>query len=79
MNILQCVYNTENKKLSENGICALEAAHYRKVEHPDAVYVVDMNGYIGNSGSKKYHLPKHMKKISFFHSQYDLHGSEVIC
>lgn len=67
MNILQCVYNTENKKLSENGICALEAAHYRKVEHPDAVYVVDMNGYIGNSGSKKISFAKaHEKDIVFF-------------
>ena len=79
MNVLQCVYNTENKELSEDDICALEAAHYRKIELSDAIYVVDINGYIGSSVSKEISFAEAHKKDIIFHSQHDLHGSEAIC
>lgn len=46
MNVLQCVYNIENEDISEAQRNALTKAHYRKIEISDAIYVVDIQGYI---------------------------------
>ena len=50
-NVLQCVYG--NKKLIESEIDNLVKAHYRKIDLSDAVYIMDINGYIGNSVKKE--------------------------
>ena len=53
LNVLQCVYNTDNLEISEKERSFLENAHFRKIELSDAVYVVDIEGYIGNQVSKE--------------------------
>ena len=49
MNVLQCVYGPPGAKLSREMLDRLEAAHYRKIDLSEAVYVVDIGGYIGQS------------------------------
>lgn len=48
MNVLQCVYNVDNLDITPMEQVSLENAHYRKIELSDAIYVVDIQGYIGN-------------------------------
>lgn len=46
--VIQCVYGVENlitKEEAEN----IKNAHYKKIDISDAIYVVNINGYIGNS------------------------------
>ena len=49
---------------------ALENAHYRKIELSDAIYVVDIQGYIGNQVSKETAFAKSKGKEVVFHSAY---------
>ena len=47
MCVLQCVYNEDGMELGEKERTALNLAHFRKIEVSDAVYVVNLQGYIG--------------------------------
>ena len=49
MCVLQCVYNEDNEDLSIDEIAFLNKAHFRKIEISDAVYVVNINDYIGDA------------------------------
>ena len=49
---------------------ALENAHYSKIELSDAIYVVDIQGYIGNQVSKEIAFAKSKGKKVIFHSAY---------
>lgn len=69
-NVLQCVYNIDGLEVSEAERCSLENAHFRKIELSDAVYVVDIQGYIGNQVSKEIEYAKAMGKEIILHSDY---------
>ena len=44
----------------------LAKAHYKKIDISDAVYIVNIGGYIGESGSKELrYAQKHKKEIIF--------------
>lgn len=47
--VIQCVYNIDG--LTHEGIDAsiLDKIHRKKIDISDAIYVVNINGYIGNS------------------------------
>lgn len=47
-NVLQCVYGGGNE-LSAKERERLTAAHYRKIDLSDGIYVVNIGGYIGES------------------------------
>ena len=70
LNVLQCVYNIDGLKISEEERGFLEKAHFRKIELSDAVYVVDIQGYIGNQVSKEIEYAKALGKEIILHSQY---------
>ena len=53
MSVLQCVYNEDKLELGEDEIAALNSAHLKKIELADAVYVVDLHGYIGEQVKKE--------------------------
>ena len=72
MNVLQCVYNIENEELSSLERTALAKAHYRKIELSDAIYVVDIQGYIGQSVSEEMEFAKTKGKEIIMHSEYNL-------
>lgn len=69
MNVLQCVYNIENQKVSEKEITSLEKSHFRKIDLSDAIYVIDIQGYIGNSVSKEIEYAKAKGKEIILHSE----------
>ena len=68
MNVLQCVYNVDNLDITPMEQVSLENAHYRKIELSDAIYVVDIQGYIGNQVSKEIAFAKSKGKKVIFHS-----------
>ena len=67
---LQCVYNVDNLDITPMEQVSLENAHYRKIELSDAIYVVDIQGYIGNQVSKEIAFAKSKGKKVIFHSAY---------
>lgn len=69
LNILQCIYNPDNITLSAEEISVLTDAHYRKIDISDGIYVVDIEGYIGQSVKKEIaYAQKHNKGI-IYHSK----------
>lgn len=70
MCVLQCVYNEDKLKLGADEILALNSAHFRKIEISDAVYVVDINGYIGEQVKKEIALAESLGKEVIFHTDF---------
>lgn len=70
MNVLQCVYNVDDLDITPLERVSLENAHYRKIELSDAVYVVDIQGYIGNQVLKEIEFAKSKGKEVILHSEY---------
>lgn len=70
INVLQCVYNIDDLDITLTERVSLENAHYRKIELSDAIYVVDIQGYIGEQVSKEIEFAKRNGKEVIFHSKY---------
>ena len=47
-NVLQCVYG-DGSSLTKEQLDNLVAAHYKKIDLSDAIYVVNPGGYVGES------------------------------
>ena len=71
MNVLQCVYNVDNLDVSPANQAFLENAHYKKIELSDAIYVVDIQGYVGNQTSKEIEFAKSLGKEVIMHSTFN--------
>ena len=51
-----------NDEFSEDEQQILADIHYNKIEISDAIYVINVNGYIGNSTSKEIEYAKKLGK-----------------
>ena len=47
--VLQCVYDLDFANLTSEDLNLLKNEHLRRIEFSDAIYVVNIDGYIGNS------------------------------
>lgn len=70
MNVLQCVYDSGHG-VAAGEKAALAAAHRRKIELSDAIYVVDIQGYIGHSVSEEIAFAKALGKEIIYHSEFE--------
>ena len=70
MNVLQCVYNVDNLNITLAEQSALENAHYKKIEISDAIYVVDIQDYVGKQTSKEIEFAKSIGKEVIMHSTF---------
>ena len=61
-NVLQCVYLPDNEDIK-----VLEVAHYRKIDLSDGIYVVNIDGHIGNSVRKEIEYAKKHNKEVIYH------------
>lgn len=61
--VIQCVYS--NDKLSGEEQNILSDLHYKKIDISDAIYVVNVNGYIGTSTKKEIEYAKSLNKEIF--------------
>ena len=56
-----------NTSLSEEEIGALGKAHYKKIDIADAVYIVNIDGYIGKAVSEELQYAQAHNKEIIFH------------
>lgn len=68
--VLQCVYNEDKLKIGEADINALNSAHFKKIELADAIYVVDLHGYIGEQVKKEIAFAKSLGKEVIYHTEF---------
>ena len=64
-NVLQCVY-CEGVPVDEE-LKRLEAAHYRKIDISNGIYVVNIGGYIGESVRKEIEYAEKSGKEVIYH------------
>ncbi|MDH6366405.1 MULTISPECIES: hypothetical protein [unclassified Breznakia] len=67
--VFQCVYVDSSTKLSENEILILNNIHKRKIEICDAIYVVNIQGYIGHTTKEEIAYAKQIGKEVLYHEQ----------
>ena len=58
--VIQCVYSNDNFTTEEQEI--LGKLHYQKIDISDAIYVVNVDGYIGNATSREIEYAKSLGK-----------------
>ena len=51
--VIQCVYNVEKDAISKEQTDKLNAAHFKKIDISDSIYVVNIGGYIGSQVEKE--------------------------
>ncbi len=66
-NVLQCVYC--KGKPTEEELELLKAAHYRKIDISDGIYVVNIGGYIGESVKKEIEYAERNGKEIIYHCE----------
>lgn len=69
INVLQCIYSEAGRDIDEAALRKITLAHYCKIDLSDAIYVVDLEGYIGASVQSEiaYALANHKEVI--YHSR----------
>jgi hypothetical protein len=70
MCVLQCVYNEDDKDLSDDEIEFLNSSHFKKIEISDAVYIVNINEYIGEQVKKEMAYAKKSGKEVILHTDF---------
>ena len=74
-NVLQCTYAeiepTEEEKKQ------LTMAHYRKIDLSDGIYVLNMDGYIGESAAQEIRYAQEHGKEIVYHCNDNSHAKAV--
>lgn len=60
--VLQPVYSFDGKVLSDSELQKVAKAHYKKIEISDAVFIVNVGGYIGKSVAEEIRYAKSLNK-----------------
>lgn len=65
--VLQCVYNISKTETNFEEQQNIVNAHWKKIDISDAIYVVNIGGYIGESTKKEIeYAKKHNKEIMYY-------------
>lgn len=70
MNVIQCIYNSHGVHLSDDDMKQIVEAHYKKIELSDAIYVVDIDGYMGESVKKEIEFAESKGKEVIYHTVF---------
>lgn len=60
--VIQCIYGNEDSKLTKEEIDFLGELHYKKIEISDAIFVVNVGGYIGQSTKNEIEYARSLNK-----------------
>lgn len=67
--VIQCIYNVDNLKYKGKDATILEKIHRKKIDISDAIYVVNINGYIGDSTKREIEYAKATGKEVIYHEK----------
>lgn len=69
--VIQCVYNTDGQRYEGVDASILDRIHRKKIDISDAIYVVNIDGYIGNSTKNEIEYAKNNGKEVIYHEIAD--------
>lgn len=67
--VLQCTYNDSKTKITSKMFENLKQSHFRKIEMSDMIYVVDKDGYVGDSVKQEIEYAKNFNKEIRYYSK----------
>lgn len=67
--VIQCVYNVDGQKYKGIDASILDKIHRKKIDISDAIYVVNINGYIGESTRKEIEYANNNGKEVIYHEK----------
>ena len=70
VNVIQCIYNAHGVHLSDDDMKQVVEAHHKKIELSDAIYVVNIDGYIGESVSKEIEYAERKGIEVIYHTEF---------
>ena len=65
--VIQCVYNVDGQRYESVDTSILDKIHRKKIDISDAIYVVNIDGYIGNSTKNEIEYAKNNGKEVIYH------------
>ena len=65
--VIQCVYNVDGRKYENADEDILDKMHKKKIDISDAIYVVNIDGYIGSSTKSEIEYAKNNGKEVIYH------------
>ena len=68
---VQCVYNIDGQRYEGVDASILDKIHRKKIDISDAIYVVNIDGYIGNSTRNEIEYAKNNGKEVIYHEKVD--------
>lgn len=60
--VIQCVYAQQDRQYDKSEKEKLSQIHFKKIEISDAIYVVNVNGYIGEATRREIEYAKSLNK-----------------
>ena len=69
--VIQCVYNVDGQRYEGIDTSILDKIHRKKIDISDAIYVVNIDGYIGNSTRNEIEYAKNNGKEVIYHEKVD--------
>ena len=67
--VIQCIYNADFKKYEGIDASILDKIHRQKIDISDAIYVVNIDGYIGSSTKKEIKYAASLGKEIIYHEK----------
>lgn len=67
--VIQCVYNVDGLKYEGLDASILDKIYRKKIDISDAIYVVNIDGYIGNSTKNEIEYAKNKGKEIIYHEK----------
>ena len=65
--VIQCVYNIDGQRYEGVNASILDKIHRKQIDISDAIYVVNIDGYIGNSTKSEIEYAKNNGKEVIYH------------
>lgn len=65
--VIQCCYGIDKNKLSQQEMNNVVESHWKKIDISDAIYVVNLGGYIGDSTKNEIKYAKQHNKQIIYH------------
>ena len=65
--VLQCVYDVDIQNLSETQIDLLRKEHLKRIELSDAIYIVNIGGYLGANTKSEIEYANKLNKEVIYH------------
>lgn len=67
--VLQCVYDFDNTQITQEELEKIKLAHFKRIEISDAIYVLNIGGYIGKSVKDEINFAQQHNKRIIYHEQ----------